>query len=89
MQVIETTAVLKYISPKNRWRSDAIGDLARDVHSDPSWPKKANTWKEVSVLLPSSACDGASRALRKAWREYELYVGGPSQIDHGVYVARG
>jgi uncharacterized protein YozE (UPF0346 family) len=71
---------------KNRWRADPIGDLARDVHADPNWPGKANTWTAVRDALPRSACDGARRALRAAWREYELYVGGPSHLDKGAWV---
>jgi uncharacterized protein YozE (UPF0346 family) len=71
---------------KNRWRSDPIGDFARDVHRDASWPRRANTWRDVKDALPSTACDGAERAMRAAWREYELYVGGPSHLDKGTWV---
>ncbi len=71
---------------KNRWRADPIGDLARDVHGDASWPKKANTWVDVEEAIPATACDGARRAVREAWTEYELYVGGASQIDENTWV---
>jgi uncharacterized protein YozE (UPF0346 family) len=71
---------------KNRWRADPIGDFARDVHRDASWPKKANTWIDVQKALPATACDGARSAMRDAWNEYELYVGGPSHLDKDVWV---
>jgi len=71
---------------KNRWRADPIGDVARDVHSDASWPKKANTWVDVKNALPSTACDGAQRAMLAAWTEYELYVGGPSHLKKDTWV---
>ena len=75
----------------NRWRSDAIGDLARDAKQDPLWPKGKSvvfTYKYYkSYLGDTQACDGAKKALMAAWREYELYVGGPSQLNPNVYVA--
>lgn len=71
---------------KNRWRADPIGDVARDVHADTSWPKKANTWVDVEEAIPDTACDGARQAFLMAWTEYELYVGGASHIDKDVWV---
>jgi hypothetical protein len=41
-----------------------------------------------AIQRPSStACDGARRAVRAAWKEYELYVGGPSHINKGAWVS--
>lgn len=72
---------------KNRWRADPIGDLARDVFSDAIWPKKANTWLDVKDAMPGSAVEQARQALREAWEEYELYVGGPSHLHEGTWVS--
>lgn len=72
---------------KNRWRADLIGDIARDVHADARWPKTANAWADVKEALPSTACDGARDALRAAWAEYELYVGGPSHLKPNMWVS--
>jgi uncharacterized protein YozE (UPF0346 family) len=71
---------------KNRWRADPIGDLAREVHTDTSWPKKANTWVDVKKALPRTACDGVERAVLAAWEEYELYVGGASHLQADTWV---
>jgi uncharacterized protein YozE (UPF0346 family) len=70
----------------NRWRADPVGDIARDVHSDKNWPKRANSWAAVKDALPASACDGAQRALEAAWAEYELYVGGSSHLKKDTWV---
>src|ERR1041385_7298196 len=53
-----------------RYREDAIGDLASDVYRDPDWPKQVNTWKRIKAALPREACDEARLALRQAWKEY-------------------
>lgn len=95
MQSIRMCAMTFYAwLMKNRWRADPIGDLARDVHGDENWPKRANAWADVKVALPATAVDGARRALLKAWKEYELFVGGPSHLKrdtwvHGVTGATG
>jgi uncharacterized protein YozE (UPF0346 family) len=72
---------------KNRWRADPIGDLARDVHGDSSWPKKANSWVDVRDAIPAAASDPARRAVRAAWNEFELYVGGKSHLHKGSWVS--
>ena len=71
---------------KNRWRADPIGDLARDVQADASWPKEANRWTDVREALPASACNGGRRTVRAAWKEYECYVGGQSHLRKGTWV---
>lgn|SRR5215475_2130082 len=55
----------------NRWRSDPIGDLARDVYLDRKWNKKAANIVEVQLCLPATACKDAVKALRAAWKEYD------------------
>lgn len=71
---------------KNRWRADPIGDLARDVYTDRNWPQKANSWKSVKAALPEAAFTEVKEALKAAWTEYELFVGGPSHIDPDTWV---
>ena len=70
---------------KNRWRADPIGDLARDIHKDPTWPKRANTWIDVRAALSAKA-EIVQDAGLEAWTEYELYVGGASHIKKGTWV---
>jgi hypothetical protein len=52
------------------------------VHRDASWPKRANSWLDLREAIPDTACDGARRAARAAWKKYELYVGGPSHLKN-------
>lgn len=70
----------------NRHRADPIGDLARDVNTDARWPKEANSWSSVQKALPDNACEGAVHALRRAWDEFELYVGGKSHLHKDTWV---
>lgn len=68
-----------------RWRSDPIGDLARDANRDPRF-MAASTWSRAKKALPRTACRGAHDAVFEAWQEYELYLGGPSQQHPGTWV---
>lgn len=55
-----------------QWRrDDPVGDLARDVRQDPDWPSRARTLAAYErYLVECGACDGAVRALRRAWHEW-------------------
>lgn len=55
---------------------NAIGDLARDIDEDVSWPKNAQHLSEYQAHLENAnACQGAKDALIKAytsWKKEEL-----------------
>jgi hypothetical protein len=70
-----------------RWRSDPIGDLARDVERAPFGWKTADTWLKVQDRIRGLELDRlVVQAVRAAWQEYELYVGGPSHLRKDVWV---
>jgi uncharacterized protein YozE (UPF0346 family) len=56
---------------EQRHRDDPVGDLARDVISDPDWPRGAGEHAQRRYLIYEVwACDGAVEAHARAWREY-------------------
>lgn len=57
---------------KQRHRDDPVGDLARDVRRDPTWPRRAQTLRTFERYLDNrDACLGAMKALKRAWSEYQ------------------
>jgi uncharacterized protein YozE (UPF0346 family) len=49
-----------------------VGDLARDVFIDPTWPDDAASVEDLEdYLWCEGACDDALKALRQAWEEFE------------------
>lgn len=58
---------------KTNLRTDApIGDLARDVSSDPNFPKGENRLRKLhSYLKWNNACKEALDTLCYAWKEYK------------------
>jgi len=70
----------------NRWRSDPIGDLARDAYTDPLWPHACH-YKQFRVYLEGRhARDAVLESLNAAWNEFELYFGGPSELSKHTHV---
>lgn len=58
---------------QQRERSDPVGDLARDAFDDKE-THKLNTLEAWLAHLDSMevrACDGALKACRQAWQEFE------------------
>lgn len=55
---------------KQQDRRDPVGDLARDAISDPDFPKTADYERAESYLSACWACDGAFKALRRAFAEF-------------------
>lgn len=52
-------------------RTDAIGDLARDMRNDPHWPKRKRSLARYSDhIRVSSYSEGALQALYYAWYEW-------------------
>ncbi len=75
---------------RNIYRSDSVGDFARDATIDSEFPHKPSM--AVSSPGPAvvfrylegvGASDWAVEAAREAWTEYELYSGGLSKIKRG------
>jgi uncharacterized protein YozE (UPF0346 family) len=65
-------------SPFFRWlmrqfkRKDPIGDLARDIESDPSFPRTSNSFETLrSHLIQMQAIPEALVALDEGWREFK------------------
>ncbi|GAA4439168.1 YozE family protein [Phytohabitans houttuyneae] len=53
-----------------------VGDLARDVFADGSWPRGPGSLRRYEQHLKGLGADpGAVEALREAWRQYELEAG--------------
>ncbi|MBE3597759.1 MAG: hypothetical protein IMX02_02800 [Limnochordaceae bacterium] len=59
---------------RRQWRrDDPVGDLARDVRLDPDWPGRARRPQTYRRYLEQcGACEGALRALERAWVEWRL-----------------
>ena len=54
-----------------------IGDLARDMLQDTSWPKKATTKKAFRQHLEEmGACDAALETFEEAWTRYQQQKAG-------------
>jgi hypothetical protein len=51
-------------------RDDPVGDLARDALRDKDFPKGASLKGVLRHLLLHNACDGALRALDRAYKEF-------------------
>lgn len=50
---------------------NAVGDLARDVQADGTWPRGPGSFARYETYLEDrGACDGALSALRVAWAQY-------------------
>lgn len=67
-----------YTTPFYRWllkqqnRNDPIGDLAKDVLSDKSFPAGISSLREQKEhLIKQSACDEAIQALEEAYAEFK------------------
>lgn len=58
---------------KQERRDDPVGDLARDMAQDKTFPPpRFNSVKTtVNYLRGRNACEGAETAAIRAWREYE------------------
>ncbi len=57
---------------KQRRRDDPVGDLARDRLQDYAWPRVPGTRLRGyrSYLAECGACNGAERALERAYQEW-------------------
>ncbi|MFJ3208962.1 YozE family protein [Streptomyces flaveolus] len=51
---------------------NAIGDLARDVSTDPDWPSQGRQG-QLDYLEERGAIDAAIETLERAWTQYEAY----------------
>jgi uncharacterized protein YozE (UPF0346 family) len=52
-------------------RPDRIGDIARDVESDPDFPQEINRYEELeNHLCLQGACEAAIDSAKEAWLEY-------------------
>jgi hypothetical protein len=58
---------------QQKWRRDAIGDLARDTRRDPGWPPpgKVSRAKLRAHLESHAAIPAAIAALDAAWDEWD------------------
>jgi hypothetical protein len=58
---------------QQKWRRDAIGDLARDTRRDPGWPPpgKVSRAKLRAHLESRDAIPAALAALDAAWDEWD------------------
>ncbi|MET7691008.1 YozE family protein [Streptomyces sp. NPDC005483] len=52
---------------------NAIGDLARDVSTDPDWPSHKGRQGQLDYLEECGAIDAAIETLERAWAQYEAY----------------
>lgn len=60
---------------KKQNNDNAIGDLARDVASDPNWPPCRTLAGFNRYLRSVNACEGAFEALSQAWWTYKKEKG--------------
>lgn len=56
-------------------RNDPVGDLARDAKDDLGVRNLKTLLGWQRYLRNAGACDGAQRALRGAWLEFEAHRG--------------
>lgn len=56
---------------KQAEREGPVGDFARDVVTDKSFPKTASYRAVSTYLINCSACDGAMVAFEKIWEEFK------------------
>ncbi|MFJ2887831.1 YozE family protein [Streptomyces sp. NPDC087305] len=54
-------------------RDSGIGDLARDVASDPNWPSRRGRAGQRSYLEECGAIPAAIEMFESAWVRYEAY----------------
>ena len=55
-----------------RGEESPIGDLARDIHADPGWPRGPGTLARYQEhLQEAGAAPDALAALHSAWRRYQ------------------
>ena len=58
-------------------RDDPIGDLAREAHQDPAWPKKTDALPRLDRYLRDRGSGIATRrALRRAYGEWLIATAG-------------
>jgi uncharacterized protein YozE (UPF0346 family) len=54
------------------YRNDPVGDIARDMLVDKNFPVTSESYYEINKYLENlGACDGALRAISRAFKEYE------------------
>jgi uncharacterized protein YozE (UPF0346 family) len=52
-------------------RPDRVGDIARDVESDPGFPQEINRYEDLEYHLRlQGACEAAIDSVKEAWLEY-------------------
>ena len=69
---LEVETFAEWLSAQDR-RGDSIGDLARDVGSDPDWPdaKNNDVRDHLAYLRSTPGCD---TLLVHAWKEYIDFI---------------
>ena len=51
-----------------------IGDLARDIKGDKSFPKRCIDYSRIySYLVGKGACNEAMEAFEECWKEYKAW----------------
>ena len=60
----------KWIINKHLETRKPVGDLARDMHADETFPKKAGKRKIIQYLEECGACNACMDAFEVAWKEY-------------------
>jgi hypothetical protein len=70
--VTDSTPFVDWLA-RQTWRRDAVGDLARDTRSDPTWPPagKINRARLRAHLEAHDAIPAAVAALDAAWGEWD------------------
>jgi uncharacterized protein YozE (UPF0346 family) len=79
---------------KQKKRQDPVGDLARDVDADSTWPADATLAELYDHLEMRQACNGAFEALKRAWHEWRVaarasLTGDGEQADASTHQAVG
>ncbi len=52
-------------------RDDPVGDLARDILKDPTWPRTQDTVKLRQYMVKRGSVENALLALDRAYSEYQ------------------
>jgi uncharacterized protein YozE (UPF0346 family) len=55
-------------------RNSPLGDLARDMIDDKTWPSYDSVSNYLSYLYSKGACFDAVQTLNKAWKTYQMYL---------------